>query len=145
MVERSEWKWFGHAAHLIVGSDCRFHLATAINGEYLVSTVGEYVPGSQVREVLAETRGIKLEGRGDAREADYMDKIGFEDIGAGRKYETLVFRFSRVCDELECGCGAPLPDDWSELDANGYNDAGSATRGHYEMCERWAQKGTGNG
>lgn len=40
-VSREEWEWFGTAAHLIVGQDCRFHMATII-GPWLISTVGEW-------------------------------------------------------------------------------------------------------
>jgi len=138
-IARSEWEWFGNAAHLIVGSHCRFHLATRV-GPWLVSTVGEYVPDYAVREIMAQRRGFDLEGQGDAREADWLKKHGFEEIGFGRKYETMVFRWARLCDSEECGCGLPTPDDWEELDSDGYNDAASATRGHYAMCERWSEK-----
>jgi len=30
--------------------------------------------------------------------------------------------------------------DACEIDADGYNDAGAATQGHYAMCEKWATK-----
>ena len=84
-----------HPAHLIVSRDCRFHLATFIPGArvcgVIISTVGEWLPDSEVREITARCRGVQLEGRGDARLADYMAKIGFQEIGAGRTYETMVF------------------------------------------------------
>lgn len=140
-VPRSEWRWFGHAAHFICALDCRFHLATAV-GPWLISTVGEYMPDSAVRETMAEVRGIALEGKGDMRRADWMEKVGFEEIGVGRKYETMVFRFDKVCDLPDCGCGLPMPESWTELDADGYNTAKDATEGHYAMCERWAEKST---
>lgn len=70
-----------------------------------------------------------------------MAKIGFIEIGAGRKYETMVFRAGDPCTEQECGaCGIPLPADWGELDSDGYNSAGDATRGHYAMCEKWSTR-----
>ncbi|MGD0968648.1 MAG: hypothetical protein ABR949_10205 [Candidatus Aquilonibacter sp.] len=113
-IPESEWKWYGHVAHFICGARCRFHLATEI-GKYLVSTVGEMPP---TRDAYSDT---------------------FEDIGLGRKYETMVFEVGGHCVEAECGqCGLPHPDSYSELDADGYNDAGAATRGHYAMCERAA-------
>lgn len=105
-VPRVKWKWYGHAAHLIVGLDCRFHLATEI-GEYLVSTVGEYLPDESVREILAKSRGKPLEGRGDARRADWMRKHGYEEIGCDRKYETMVFRVTGHCESPDCQCGLP--------------------------------------
>src|SRR5919106_127620 len=49
----TELKWFGHAAHFICGRWCRFHLATQV-GDYLVSTVGEYWPEHDVREIHAQ-------------------------------------------------------------------------------------------
>jgi hypothetical protein len=122
-----------HPAHFICGNDCRFHLATAV-GKYLVSTVGEYLPDSAVREILAETRGIELEGKGDARRYDYMNKIGFEEIGFGRKYETMVFK-SKPSDQKCCPWTA---EEFLEIDANGYNEAGDAYAGHLAMCHKWA-------
>jgi hypothetical protein len=134
------WEWFGHVGHLIVGQWCRFHLCTKV-GPWLVSTVGEYVPDEAVREISCQSRGIVLEGRGDDRLADYMRKVGFEDIGAGRKYETMVFRLgTERCSVASCACGMPQPSSWNELDGDGYNNAGDARRGHMAMCERWADK-----
>jgi hypothetical protein len=74
-----------HAAHLCVGADCRFYMATCV-GHYIVSTIGEYIPDAPVREMLAECRGIKLEGQGDARFYDWLQKCGYEEVGPGRKY-----------------------------------------------------------
>jgi hypothetical protein len=131
-VPESEWLWFGKAGHLIVGNDCRFHLCTLI-GKYLISTVGEYLPDSQVREITAASKGVTLEGRGDAREADFMRKIGYEEIGHGRRYETMVFKAGKRCTEKECGCGQPEIDG-HELAFSGYNTAGAAAMGHMEHC-----------
>ena len=103
MTEKN-WKWFGSPGHLIVSLDCRFHLCTQVGG-HLVSTVGEYLPDSSVREILAKSRGKTLEGIGEMRRADFLDKIGYEEIGCGRKFETMVFRVSG--DLCKCGCGMP--------------------------------------
>ena len=118
-----KWKWYGKAGHFICGDHCRFHLCTEI-GPVLVSTVGEYVPDSAVRKILAETRERK-DGEPE-----------YEDIGYQRKYETMVFRTKDRCD---CGCGQPLivP---TELDFRGYNDPKSAQEGHFELCEKWAKE-----
>lgn len=131
-----KWEWFGHSGHLIVGHLCRFHLCTKV-GSYLVSTVGEYFPDAPIREMFAKHRGIELEGRGDARQVDYMKKIGFEEIGADRLYETMTFKAGKPCDAPDCGCGLPKIDG-HELDTDGYNDAGAATKGHREMCLKWS-------
>lgn len=137
MIPKSDWKWFGSAAHLIVGNECRFHLATQV-GPWLVSTVGEWVPDESVREIFARSNGVTLEGIGDARLADYMRKVGFKEIGYERTYETMVFRLGPKPEECSCGCGLPKPAEYAELDTNGYNDAKSATAGHLAMCETWA-------
>ena len=108
--QEKDWKWFGHAAHLCVGHDCRFHMATQV-GPWLVSTVGEYWGSRSVREIHA--------------------------IGCGRKYETMVFRAGAPCDSTECGCGLPEIDG-SEEDCDCYNDVKSATEGHIAMCKKWA-------
>ena len=141
---RSDWEWFGSAAHLIVGEDCRFHLATLV-GPWMVSTVGEYLPDSAVREVLAESRGITLEGRGDERRSSWARQAGWEDIGHGRKYETMVFRATdERCTADDCDCELPVIREWSELDSDGYNLRGDAQRGHLAMCEKWATKPEGS-
>lgn len=134
-MSRSTWRWFGHPGHLCVSSHCRFHLCTKV-GHYLVSTVGEYVPDSAVREILAKSRGIALAGQGDEREADWMRKVGFEDLGFNRKYETMVFRAGKPCALKSCGCGLPAIDG-QEIDCAGYNDPASAASGHVRLCEKW--------
>ena len=134
-MKADRWVWMPHAAHLIVGNQCRFHLATFV-GKHIVWTVGEYLPDSTVREILADSRGIKLKGRGDAREADFLQKHGFETVGCDRKYESMVFPAKRSGD----GCCPYTASDWGELDMRGYNDAGDAMRGHMEMCVKWAKE-----
>lgn len=62
-VPQNEWYWCGYPGHLIVASNCRFHLHTRI-GLVIVSTVGDYWPaGAKKREA----------------------------IGTGRDFETMVF------------------------------------------------------
>lgn len=139
--KRKEWVWMPHAAHLIVGRDCRFHLATVVNG-YLISTVGEYLPDSQVREIMAQSRKVSLEGKGDERLADFMRKVGYEEIGFGRKYETMVFRSSRRPDKSSC-CPYTAAD-WSEIDFEGYNKPEDAYSGHLKMCRKWNRRKRGD-
>lgn len=138
-VSKSEWEWFGCPGHFICSFDCRFHLCTRV-GNFLVSTVGEMFPDAPVREIFARTRGIALTGMGDERKNDYMKKIGFDDIGYKRKYETMVFRINdKRCEVPDCGCGLPGVS-FSELDCDGYNTAGEATNGHMKICEKWANE-----
>jgi hypothetical protein len=135
MIPVKEWKWFGNAGHFICADDCRFHLCTLI-GNILVSTVGQYFPGETVREIIAKHRGVKLEGRGDYRQADYMEKIGYETIGHKRKYETMSFKIKRK--RCECGCGLPIIKP-TTIDYAPYNDAKAATKGHHEICMKVAK------
>lgn len=133
-VHRANWEHMPHAGHLIIGQDCRFHLNTKV-GKYIVSTVGEYFPDEGIREIFAKSRRVKLEGMGDARRADYMRKIGYEDIGLDRKYETMVFRAQK--SERDC-CPWEMKSP-SNIDMRGYNDPGEARKGHIAMCRKYAK------
>ena len=110
-IDASKWKWFGHTGHFICGYKCRFHLCTQV-GKYLVSTVGDYFPGG-------------------SRER--------ETIGCDRFFETMVFKAGAKCRAEEYNCGQPEIDG-SEIDFLGYNDAGSAAKGHMKLCRKWAKK-----
>lgn len=124
-VPRSQWKWFGDAGHFICGRWCRFHLCTEI-GKYLVSTVGAYVhPSKSKGGEMAESKWLAENWPG-------------EDIGCGRKYETMVFEISgERCTYLPCNCGMPQVVS-TEIDFRGYNSPGHAAAGHMELCEKWA-------
>lgn len=125
-VPPSEWEWFGQAAHFICGQWCRFHLATKV-GPWLVSTVGEYVhPRHSSGSEQAEAEWLKQNWPG-------------EEIGCGRKYETMVFRAGNVCKDSRCNCGLPEIAS-SELDSGAYNEAGAARDGHFELCRKWAAR-----
>lgn len=137
-VPREDWQWFGNAGHFICSPHCRFHLCTKV-GDYLVSTVGEYVPDSQVMRVLANSRNAILPEKGDAVEHEFLKRFGFEEIGYDRKYETMVWRAGPPCEAVDCGCGIPgLVSE--EVDMLPYNSAGEATKGHMALCEKWAAK-----
>jgi len=121
------WEWYGKPGHFIAGPHCRFHMATVV-GPWLVSTVGEYVPPRHV-------------AGGDDVEFKWLkENWPGEDIGSGRKYETMVFRVDRGkrCEDESCGCGMPMVADWMEKDFSGYNNAGDATRGHILTCKIWS-------
>ncbi len=99
---------FGHPGHFIDASRCQFHLCSLV-GTKLVSTVGDYRPlGGERRE-----------------------------IGLDRFYETMVFHVipGTECVAVGCECGLPQIDG-RELDMVPYNDAKSATVGHFAMIEK---------
>jgi hypothetical protein len=134
-MNKSDWTWMPHPGHFIGGNNCRFHLNTYV-GEYIVSTVGEYLPDSAVREILAKSRGIELEGKGDYREYDYLKKNGYEKLGLDRLYETMVFKAGPSKDP----CCPFRATDFSNLDFDGYNTPEDAFKGHLAMCDKWSQK-----
>lgn len=113
-MNRSEWIWMPHAGHFILGDRCHFRLNTYV-GNYIVSTVGELPK-------------INNDGR------------DFENIGAGRKYETFVFKAQKETNEAAQCCPYAMSDP-SEIDGEGYNDSVSAYKGHLAMCEKWAKEG----
>lgn len=133
-MERNKWAWMPHPGHLIVARNCRFHLNTYV-GKYIISTVGEYLPDYQVREIIAQSRKITLKGKGDDRLADYMKKIGYEDIGLDRKYETMVFPAKKSKNK----CCPHEMKDANNVDFDSYNSAADATVGHYKMCKKWSK------
>ncbi len=111
-MNKEKWIQMPHPAHLCVANYCRFHLATYV-GKYIVSTVGEYRP-----------------------ERAIMEEFGFEEIGTGRKYETMVFR--AVKSKNKCCPYKILVNE--EVDMKGYNDADSATIGHNLLCKKWSKR-----
>jgi hypothetical protein len=126
MVCESEWRWFGNPGHFICSRWCRFHLCTQV-GEYLVSTVGEYV-------------SLRNSGGSERKEAKYLDKhpLG-EEIGCDRFFETMVFKCGEVCSCAECGCGLPTHDG-GEVDFRPANSRKSAAEIHMAMCRKWARR-----
>lgn len=148
-MNKSKWIWMPHAGHLIVGSQCRFHLNTYLGNGYLVSTVGEWWPDRVSREIhadvydphwLQENRWRK----GDDFDHAYMQRFGFMEIGADRKYETMVFkaRQSERQEGWECCPWEMISGDNADYDS--YNTATDAYIGHLEMCDKWSRKGQKN-
>lgn len=88
-IPPERWKWFGHAAHLCVAQDCRFHMVTAI-GRYVVSSVGDYRKGLE-----------------PARQ-----------IGCERLYETHVFKRAQGSCPCGCGLPNLILSEIDSLPAN---------------------------
>lgn len=140
MVKEKKETWMPHAGHFICSSHCRFKLNTHVNG-YIISTVGEYVPDSQVRRIHREVHGWDLTLKGDAEEYDYIQKTGGvegygDEIGCDRKYETMVFvaqKSKRKC----CPYEMKSP---SNIDFAGYMKAEEAYKGHMKMVKKYKNK-----
>ena len=132
---KKNWKWFGRAGHCLIGRYCRFHLCTQV-GDFLVSTIGEYMPPDGMIEVINTVEKLNLQGKGDERERDFLTKHGYEDLSPGKKFETMVFLAGEICKEEDCGMphvvsGVPC------LESRRYNTAKEASAGHLEICETW--------
>lgn len=112
-IPESEWIWCGYAGHFICSEACHMHLHTRV-GDYRISTVGDYHPPDFADPRCAPTKKMK-------------------DIGYGRKFETFVFRVSG-----EGLHGEGKVSEWSEIDAEGYNEMVDAERGHMAMCRKYA-------
>lgn len=80
---QDKWEWFGTPGHFCSPQRCQFHMTTRV-GKYLISSVGEYF-----------SNGIPLGGW------EWKD---LEEVGLGRKYETMVFKFKGICRDKECDC-----------------------------------------
>lgn len=133
-MNRERWVWQGHAGHFIAAHLCRFKLNTYLGNGYLVSTVGEYVPERSTRECIASSREVEIEGKGDLWDLNYHKQFGFEEIGYGRKYETMVFKAKESTEE----CCLWEVADYGNIDFEPYNTAKDARLGHTIMCEKWS-------
>ncbi|MFW5895594.1 MAG: hypothetical protein ACOCT9_02500 [archaeon] len=140
---KENWIWMPHPAHLIVGRDCKFHLATYV-GRYIVSTVGEYWPDRQVREIHAEVHDPDWYERnkhlkGDNFDSAFFKRFGWLEIGAGATYETMVFKAKKSTED-DCSSCPYVIESGQDIDAERYNDGKSAYEGHLKMCKKWSRK-----
>lgn len=72
-------------------------------------------------------------------EAEWMKKnYPGEDIGLGRKYETMVFKTKGRCNNLECGCGLPFIHG-PEIDFLPANIASIAQANHTKLCLKYSK------
>lgn len=120
-VEHKDWQHFGMGLHLIVGWDCRYHQGTLI-GDFVVSTVGAFVPSGKFDESTGKYRGRKD-----------SERYELETIGAGEDsfYETMVFRaVGRQHESCQCP-GIDGVELWCER----YSNHTSADAGHRAICE----------
>ena len=141
-MEKSKWVWMPHAGHLIIGDQCKFHLTTYV-GKYIVSTVGEWETEDACKRIHAEIYDPKWYAehkdlKGDYFKAKYMKKFGYEEIGYGRKFESMVFKAVKAKDEYKC-CIWRI-ESGSNIDFGGYNKAEDAFKGHMKLCLKWSKK-----
>lgn len=124
MIPHAEWRWFGDVGHFICGQWCRFHLCTQV-GDYLVSTVGRYVhPRHSAGSEQAEREWLQKHPDG-------------EEVGFGRFY----VRLRRPSGNRR----SPVPTrppSAARIRIRAQSTASPpgrpSSRGHMEMCERWA-------
>lgn len=138
-MDKRDWVFMPHAGHFILGNNCQFKLNTYV-GKYIVSTVGELWGERQVREIHAEAydpEWLKENKHllGDTFNSAYMKKFGFQDLGANRKYETMVFEAKK--SELRC-CPYRIIVS-KEVDFAGYDTSDDAYEGHLTLCEKWSE------
>jgi hypothetical protein len=139
-MKKDRWVWQPHPGHFICSRWCRFKLNTYVGG-YLVSTVGEMWLERGSREIHAKIYdpawyAENVHRKGDDFDHEYMKKFGYEEIGCGRKYETMVFK-ARKSGHQCCPYEADVTHD---VDMQGYNDAAAAAKGHLALCEKWSKR-----
>lgn len=140
-MKKSDWVWQPHAAHLVIGSQCQFHVATYVGG-YIVSTVGEWWPDRVSREIHARIFDHEwhIENnhlRGDNYDRAYRRHFGFMEIGSDTKYETMVFEAEADTENTCCPWVMKTP---RNIDGDRYNSAPEAMQGHLRLCEQWAKQ-----
>jgi hypothetical protein len=138
-MKKQNWVWMPHAGHFICGNHCRFHLNTYV-GKYIVSTVGELWFDQSARRIHASVfdkkwYAINITKMGDNFDDEYMKRFGYEELGIGRTYETMVFKAKKQKEGL---CCPYRPIRFEDLDMEGYNDAELAYKGHLKMCKKWS-------
>ena len=147
-MSKKDWVYMPHAGHLCVARWCQFHLNTYVNG-YIVSTVGEYFPPVDHRRCILESRlkvpfwnwskekinvAKKILGeQGDIFDDLYLREYGYDEIGLGRTYETMVFKARKS----SLGCCPYIMADCESLWQDGYNSSTEAFEGHNDLCKKY--------
>lgn len=68
-------RWLGHKQHYLLSDDCHFNMATLLDNNYVISTIGDYY-----------NRSTKQ----------------FEKINSESFFETMVFKVTG--ESMSCGC-----------------------------------------
>jgi len=118
-------------------------MATKI-GKYIVSTVGEYYPDSQVRKIHAEVYDPKwfhenAHKKGDDWDYAYFKRFGYEELHLGGiLYETMTFKAIKSPKGTLC-CPYRIASG-ENIDTEYYKTANEAYKGHLKMCAKYANK-----
>jgi hypothetical protein len=142
MITKDKWVWMPHAGHFVGGNHCRFRLNTRV-GKYIISTVGElWWDDRQVREIHARIHDPQwhIENNdlmGDYYSSAYFKRFGFEELGYGRTYETMVF--AAVADKTN-SCCPWRADIGTFFEMDGYKTSDDAYKGHFRLCNKYAKQ-----
>lgn len=137
-MKKDKWVWMPHAGHFILGDKCKFHLSTYV-GKYIVSTVGELMGSDSSQHIQAQIHNpawyaMHKHLQGDSFESAYFNKFGYQDIGADRKYETMVFKAKKGQE-----CCPWIQKSGESEDFDSYNTDKEAREGHMKMCNKWSK------
>jgi len=138
-MTKEKWVWMPHAGHFILGDKCKFHLSTYV-GKYIVSTVGELLGSDSSQHIHAQIHNpawyaMHKHLLGDDFESAYFKKFGYQDIGADRKYETMVFKAKKGL-----GCCPWRQQSGENFDFGSYSTDKEAREGHMKLCNKWSKK-----
>lgn len=117
-MDKSKWIWMPHPAHYILRWRCQFRLATYVGG-YIVSTVGEQVPGdTKVKDTSTAIFSVDFESF--TKDDEFYESMVFETI-----------KTDNDCCPYKMKAG-------SELEIKYYKTSSEAVAGHNELCEKWS-------
>lgn len=143
-IPESRWEWYGQPAHFKFSFNCHFHMATVV-GEWIISTVGQYLPPESEWKFNADQRGPRVwrainQLSGTARVRAYLHLVGFEHVGVEQDevYETMAFWLGKKpqrCSMPGCHCGVPGPASWCEVLRVGSATPAQARTAHMHACE----------
>lgn len=93
LASEAGWKWYGYGGHFVGSKSCAFHLATRIGG-FLVSTVGDYMPGAMPRQTLGASpdsffETYVFECDGDTEDGDPNIR-SWGEIDGGRYSQSIL-------------------------------------------------------
>jgi hypothetical protein len=140
-MNREDWIWMAHPGHYRWADFCRFRLCTYV-GNYIVSSVGEYLPNftednlDKVNMIDSLIGLAKIRKEYSDDDSDIPGNSYEKLVGSSYLYETIVFK--SLENTSECKCCIAICDD-EEIEKNEYNTQELAFAGHYELCEKYCK------